>query len=69
LIGIVLTEPTAKELAAKLQENGILVNAATDSVIRLAPPLIVTKKEITRFVEVFSRIVLALVKNRSGVRP
>jgi acetylornithine aminotransferase len=69
LIGIVLSEPRAKELAAKLQENGILVNAATDSVIRLAPPLIVTKKEITRFVEVFSRIVLALVKNRSGVRP
>jgi acetylornithine/N-succinyldiaminopimelate aminotransferase len=69
LIGIVLSEPRAKELAAKLQENGILVNAATDSVIRLAPPLIVSKKEITRFVEVFSRIVQALFKNRSGVRP
>lgn len=69
LIGIVLSEPRAKELAAKLQMNGILVNAATDSVIRLAPPLIVTKKEITRFVEVFSRIVQALFKNRSGVRP
>ena len=68
LIGIVLTESRAKELAAKLQENGILVNAATDSVIRLAPPLIVTKKEISRFVEVFSRIVQALVKNPSGVR-
>ena len=69
LIGIVLTESRAKELAAKLQENGVLVNAATDSVIRLAPPLIVSKKEITRFVEVFSRIVQALFKNRSGVRP
>ena len=58
LIGIVLHNPTAKEFAAKLQSAGVLVNAATESVIRIAPPLIVSQSQIKEFIQVFRKVSL-----------
>jgi acetylornithine/N-succinyldiaminopimelate aminotransferase len=45
LLGVVLKEPIAAKLAADLKEAGFLVNAPTPSVIRLAPPLIVSTEQ------------------------
>ena len=45
LLGIVLTEPAAVSLTARLRDAGFLVNAAVPDVIRLAPPLIVSAEQ------------------------
>ena len=45
LLGIVLTEPAAASLTARLRDAGFLVNAAVPDVIRLAPPLIVSAEQ------------------------
>ena len=65
LIGIVLSEPRAKEFVAHLQVDGVLVNAATDYVIRLAPPLIITTREIDRFVTSFIKVSNSLLKSKA----
>ena len=36
-------------------KNGLLVNAPNSLVIRVAPPLNITKKEIELFVKIFSK--------------
>lgn len=46
LRGIHLSEPKAKNVVEKSQNNGLLVNAVNDFIIRLAPPLIVNEYEI-----------------------
>jgi acetylornithine aminotransferase len=53
LLGIGLDGAYAKELAAFLADHGILVNAPSADTIRIAPPLIVTKVQIDKFVTVF----------------
>lgn len=53
LLGIVTSKPIAVILRDALQDRGVLVNAATESVIRIAPALIVTEKQINKFVKVF----------------
>ncbi len=54
LIGIVLNSPIAVALKDEMQERGVLVNAATENVIRIAPPLIVSDKQIKKFAKIFS---------------
>jgi len=54
LIGIVLTEPVATEVAATALQLGLIVNAANDSSLRIAPPLIVGGAEITEFVSLLT---------------
>ncbi|TFD26923.1 acetylornithine transaminase [Cryobacterium cryoconiti] len=49
LIGVGLTEPVASRLTAAAQSNGLIVNAANESTIRLAPPLIVGDAELADF--------------------
>ena len=53
LLGIVLDGAYAKNLAAKLTDGGILVNAPNDETIRIAPALIVTKPQIDKFITIF----------------
>lgn len=55
LLGIVLDGAYAKDLAAKLADRGILVNAANEETIRIAPALIVTKVQIDKFITIFSQ--------------
>jgi acetylornithine/N-succinyldiaminopimelate aminotransferase len=45
LLGIVLNEPVAVDLAGKLRDAGFLVNPAKPDVIRLAPPLIISSDQ------------------------
>jgi acetylornithine aminotransferase len=56
LIGIVLKEPIAKKFITDLQLNGILANATSESVIRIAPPLIVSDSQVSNFIEVFRKV-------------
>ncbi len=55
LIGIVLKTVSAKALAVDLLNNGMLVNATSDEVIRIAPALIITKKNVMDFVAEFRK--------------
>ena len=56
LIGIELTSPIAKQVAAAMLDAGVIVNAANESTIRIAPPLIVTLVQIDKFIAVFKKV-------------
>jgi acetylornithine/N-succinyldiaminopimelate aminotransferase len=55
LIGIGLTEPVAIRVVAEAWRGGLIVNAANDSTIRMAPPLTIDGADVDEFVERFSR--------------
>jgi acetylornithine aminotransferase len=55
LLGIALNGDYAKDLAARLADRGILVNAPNADTIRIAPPMIVTKVQIDKFITVFAQ--------------
>ncbi|MGH3544285.1 MAG: aminotransferase class III-fold pyridoxal phosphate-dependent enzyme, partial [Mycobacterium sp.] len=50
LCGVVLSAPAAKDVEIAARAVGFLVNAAASDVIRLAPPLIITERQIDAFV-------------------
>jgi len=56
LIGVVIKDSKAKEVAAGLLKAGFLVNAANESVIRLAPAFIISEKQIMAFVAAFNEV-------------
>jgi acetylornithine aminotransferase len=56
LIGIELEEANANDVARKLAEAGVLVNAANSSTIRIAPALIVSNSQISKFVNIFREV-------------
>jgi acetylornithine aminotransferase len=56
LIGIALEKENSTQVAQQLQAKGILVNAANPNTIRIAPALTISKKEITRFIEIFKEV-------------
>ncbi len=60
LLGIGLAEPHAGALATAAMREGLIINAANDSSIRLAPPLIIGDAEIDEFIDRFSRALAAL---------
>jgi acetylornithine aminotransferase len=53
LIGVGLSSPIAAAVSAAALEAGLIVNAANDSSIRIAPPLIVGDDEVRLFAERF----------------
>jgi acetylornithine aminotransferase len=56
LLGIVLKLDVAKKLVIELQNAGVLANATSDSLIRIAPPLVVTDKQVADFVRIFREV-------------
>jgi acetylornithine aminotransferase len=54
---LVLTEPHAGSVESVARDNGVLVNAVKPDVVRLAPPLIVTEKDIDAAVRPLVRAV------------
>lgn len=56
LLGIVLKEPIAKKFVAELQRQGILANATSESVIRIAPPLIISDTQVSHFIGTFRKV-------------
>jgi acetylornithine aminotransferase len=57
LIGVEFSAPIAKKVTAKCQMNGVLVNGNSETVIRIAPPLIITDRDISKFLKVFTESV------------
>ncbi|MGC4984739.1 acetylornithine transaminase [Streptomyces sp. DT193] len=53
LVGVVLHQNLAARVQQAAQDRGLLVNAAVPDVIRLAPPLIVSDREVDTFLEGF----------------
>ena len=53
LIGLTLDKPVAKLLTKKCQELGLLINAPSESIIRIAPALNVSIKQAQKFVKIF----------------
>ena len=55
MVGIELTKPGA-EYVDKFREAGFLINCTAGNVLRLVPPLIITKAEIDEFVKALDEI-------------
>ena len=56
LIGIVLNENVAKDVASQLQILGVLVNAPQPNVIRVAPALNITTGQMNTFIKKFMTV-------------
>jgi acetylornithine aminotransferase len=56
LIGIELEEENANEIARKLAVAGVLVNAANPTTIRIAPALIVSNAQVSKFINTFRKV-------------
>lgn len=56
LIGIDLHRPAARAVAEEAFRRGVLVNDATEDVVRLAPPLVVTEDELDRGLQVIEEV-------------
>lgn len=56
LLGIELENLKAADIANALQNEGVLVNAANPTTIRLAPALIVTDAQLKKFVSIFKKV-------------
>ena len=54
LLGIGLAQPVASALAARALALGLIVNAASENRIRIAPPLIIGDAEIAEFTRLFA---------------
>lgn len=59
LRGIVLNQPNAKAVGSAALEAGFLVNAPRPDVIRLAPPLIITRSDLEGFLDALPGLVSA----------
>ena len=57
LIGIEFLEPIAKKVTQRCEQKGLLVNGNSETVVRIAPPLIVTDREIAKFLKIFAESV------------
>ena len=56
LLGIELENLKAADIAKALQNEGVLVNAANPTTIRLAPALIVTDAQLKKFISIFKKV-------------
>lgn len=55
LVGVALTEPASAAVSAAALDEGLIVNAANDATIRIAPPLTIGDAELDEFEARFSR--------------
>jgi len=56
MIGIELTKPCG-EIVEKALERGILINCTADNVIRLVPPLVISKEQVDRVIAVLEEVI------------
>ncbi len=53
LLAMELNVPQAQQIRKDCQENGLLINAIGDNIVRLLPPLIIDENDIDLFFDVF----------------
>ena len=56
LIGIELDKPIASKIAREMLQQGVLVNAANDSTIRIAPALNISRIQLNKFCSIFEKV-------------
>ncbi|AEF39961.1 acetylornithine transaminase [Hoyosella subflava] len=56
LLGVVLTEPVAHAAETAARNAGFLLNAAQPTVLRLAPPLVITEEQVRTFISAMPAI-------------
>jgi acetylornithine/succinyldiaminopimelate/putrescine aminotransferase len=56
MVGIELTKPCA-DVVEKALERGCLINCTADNVIRLVPPLVISKEQIDRVISVLNEVI------------
>ncbi|MCH5585655.1 acetylornithine transaminase [Shimazuella sp. AN120528] len=58
MIGIIttLSKTSIEQLRQEFLENGILINITAGTIIRLLPPLTLTKEEVTHFIDIFHQL-------------
>jgi acetylornithine aminotransferase len=56
LLGIQLDKPIASKIALHMREQGVLVNAANDSTIRIAPALNISRIQLNNFCTIFEKV-------------
>jgi len=56
MIAIELTKPCG-EIVGKALEKGILINCTADNVIRLVPPLVISKGELDKVISVLNEVI------------
>ncbi|MEO7722551.1 MAG: acetylornithine transaminase [Pseudolysinimonas sp.] len=66
LLGIGLAEPVAGAVAARALALGLIVNAASDTRIRIAPPLIIGDTEIAEFTRLFTEALRSYATPNDG---
>lgn len=66
LLGIALNQTVANAVRDAAQEAGLIVNAANDSTIRIAPPLNIDQDEIAVFLERFQQALDAVAASSGG---
>src|SRR5205085_4560622 len=59
LLAAELEHPVAKDVTARALAAGLVVNAVTESAVRLAPPLLVSSAEIEEAVAILGRVLQA----------
>ena len=57
LLGIELESLKASDVSDAMRAAGVLVNAANATTIRIAPALIVTDAQITKFISIFKKVI------------
>jgi acetylornithine aminotransferase len=57
LLGIELDSLKASDIATTMRNAGVLVNAANETTIRIAPALIVTDAQINKFISIFRKVI------------
>ena len=56
LIGIQLDKPIASKITLLMREQGLLVNAANESTIRIAPALNISRIQLNKFCTIFEKV-------------
>jgi acetylornithine aminotransferase len=56
MIGVEFTDPVAREICEKALMKGLLVNNATDRVMRLTPPLVITNEDIDKAIVILEEV-------------
>jgi predicted acetylornithine/succinylornithine family transaminase len=52
MVGVTLAQPQAQEIAARLLERGMVINAIGDSILRFLPPLVCSTSEVDTLLSV-----------------
>jgi acetylornithine/N-succinyldiaminopimelate aminotransferase len=57
MIGVQLRNPTAKQVLLDAMERGLIVNVIGDSILRFLPPLITTKEQVDKSLQILDEVI------------